>query len=140
MIFLFWETHKLHWAFCLHVSLVDLLISHKDFFFFHFNFFWRVSTRKLCMYVGAHYGSKVMRVYSRPLNRVSNPTIDLLCGGIGILSMEDYASFAFLRSLALVAPYICYRFCIFHRPILEEYVSKLRGAHTPLVKHSRNSI
>jgi hypothetical protein len=37
----------------------------------------------------------------------------------------------FLRSWALVAPYLCYRFCIFNRPILEEYVSKVKKGPTP---------
>ncbi len=43
-------------------------------------------------------------------------------GGIGLLSMDDYASSVFLRSWALVGSYLCFRFCIFDRPILEEYV------------------
>jgi hypothetical protein len=36
----------------------------------------------------------------------------------------------FLRSWALVAPYLCSRFLIFNRPILEDYVSQVEGAHT----------
>jgi hypothetical protein len=43
-------------------------------------------------------------------------------GGIGILSMEVYAPSAFLGSWALVALYLCYRFRIFDKPILKEYV------------------
>jgi hypothetical protein len=39
------------------------------------------------------------------------------------LSMEDCAPSTFLRSWVLVAPYLCSRFHIFNRPILEEYVS-----------------
>jgi len=38
--------------------------------------------------------------------------------------------FFFLRSWALLALYLCFRFCIFNRPILEEYVSQVEGAHT----------
>ncbi len=34
----------------------------------------------------------------------------------------------FLRSWALVAPYLCSRFRVFDRPILEEYVSQVEGA------------
>jgi hypothetical protein len=36
--------------------------------------------------------------------------------------MEDCAPSTFLRSWALVAPYLCFRFCIFDKPILEKYV------------------
>ncbi len=41
--------------------------------------------------------------------------------------MEDCAPFAFLRNWALVAPYLCSRFHIFNRPVLEEYVSQVEG-------------
>jgi hypothetical protein len=41
--------------------------------------------------------------------------------------MEDYAPSIFLRNWALVASYLCSRFCIFDRPILEEYVSQVEG-------------
>jgi hypothetical protein len=37
--------------------------------------------------------------------------------------MEDCAPSTFLGSWALVALYLGFRFCIFDRPILEEYVS-----------------
>jgi hypothetical protein len=37
--------------------------------------------------------------------------------------MEDYAPSIFLGCWALVALYLCFRFCIFDRPVLEEYVS-----------------
>jgi hypothetical protein len=43
-------------------------------------------------------------------------------GGVGLLSMEDCAPFTFLRGWVLVASYLCFRFRIFDRPILEEYV------------------
>jgi len=43
-------------------------------------------------------------------------------GGKGLLFMDDYASSIFLRSWALVGSYLCFRFCIFDRPILEDYV------------------
>ncbi len=41
--------------------------------------------------------------------------------------MEDCAPFVFLGSWVLVAPYLCSRFHIFNRPILEEYVSQVEG-------------
>jgi hypothetical protein len=31
--------------------------------------------------------------------------------------------YVFLRSKVLVAPYLCFKFCIFDGPVLEEYVS-----------------
>jgi hypothetical protein len=48
--------------------------------------------------------------------------------------MEDCAPFIFLRSWVLVIPYLCSRFCIFNRPILEEYVSQIEGG--PHLFHS----
>ncbi len=48
-------------------------------------------------------------------------------GGIGILSMENYAPSAFLGSWVLVASYLCSRFHIFDRPILDKYVSQVEG-------------
>ncbi len=41
--------------------------------------------------------------------------------------MEDCAPFAFIRSQALVTPYLCSRFFIFNRPILEMYVFQVEG-------------
>jgi len=41
--------------------------------------------------------------------------------------MEDCAPLVFLKSWALVASYLCSRFRIFDRPILEEYVSQVEG-------------
>jgi hypothetical protein len=44
-------------------------------------------------------------------------------GGIDLLFMENYAQSDVLGNWALVAPYLCSKFCIFDKPILEEYVS-----------------
>jgi hypothetical protein len=41
--------------------------------------------------------------------------------------MEDCAPFTFLGNWALVAPYMCSKFCIFDKPILDEYVSQVEG-------------
>jgi hypothetical protein len=41
--------------------------------------------------------------------------------------MEDCAPFVFLGSWDLVAPYLCYKFHIFDRFILEEFVSQVEG-------------
>jgi hypothetical protein len=48
-------------------------------------------------------------------------------GGIYFLSMEDCAPSIFLGSSVLVAPYLCSKFHIFDRPILEEYVFQVEG-------------
>jgi hypothetical protein len=51
-------------------------------------------------------------------------------GGIGLLSIRDCAPFAFLRRWALVLVYLCSKFHIFDKPILEEYVYQVeRGPH-----------
>jgi hypothetical protein len=68
-----------------------------------------------------HYGSMVMEVYSRPFSGASSSIIDLLLWYRFFL-MEGYAPFAFLSSWVLVVSYLCFRFCVFDRPILEEYV------------------
>jgi len=41
--------------------------------------------------------------------------------------MEECAPFDFLRSWALIVPYLCFRFHIFDRPIWEEYVFQVEG-------------
>ncbi len=51
-------------------------------------------------------------------------------GGMGLLSMEDYASFAFLGSCILVASYLCFKFHISDKLILEEYDFQVEGGPT----------
>jgi len=41
--------------------------------------------------------------------------------------MENYAPSVFLRTWALVDAYLCSKIHIFNRPILEEYVSQVKG-------------
>jgi hypothetical protein len=41
--------------------------------------------------------------------------------------MEDCVPFAFLKSWVLVASYLCSKFPIFDRPVLEEYVFQVEG-------------
>jgi hypothetical protein len=43
-------------------------------------------------------------------------------GGIGLLSMEDCIPLVFLRSWVLMVLYLCSKFHIFYKPILEEYI------------------
>ncbi len=48
-------------------------------------------------------------------------------GGINFFSMEDCAPSIFLGSWAMLDPYLCFKFHIFDRPVLEEYVSQVEG-------------
>jgi hypothetical protein len=41
--------------------------------------------------------------------------------------MEDCALSVFFKSWALVVLYLCSRFCIFDKLVLEEYVSQVEG-------------
>jgi len=68
-----------------------------------------------------HYGSKIVGGFSGPFNEALGSTT-ISIGGINFFSMEDCAPSTFLRSWALVAPYLCFRFCIFDKTILEKYV------------------
>jgi hypothetical protein len=47
--------------------------------------------------------------------------------GISFLSMEDCAPFSLLGSVAPVASYLCSRFRVFYRFVLEEFVSQVEG-------------
>jgi hypothetical protein len=51
--------------------------------------------------------------------------------GIGLLSMEDCAPSIFLKNWALMVSYLCFKFHIFYRPILELYVFQVEGGPTP---------
>ncbi len=77
-------------------------------------------------YVGmwGHYGSKIVRIFSWPGPLVMHyARLPISFSGIGLLSMEDCDPFAFLRNWVLMVSYLCSRFRIFDRPILEDYVS-----------------
>jgi hypothetical protein len=67
----------LHWGFCLHGSLVDLLISFKHYLFFFLDSFGKFQHES---YVGmwGHYGSRVMGIYSRPFSGALSLIIDLV--------------------------------------------------------------
>ncbi len=73
--------------------------------------------KKVMHVCGGYYSSKIVGVFSRPLNKASGSF-----EGIDLLSMEDCAQSNFLGSCVLVILYLCFRFCIFDKPILEEYV------------------
>jgi hypothetical protein len=44
--------------------------------------------------------------------------------------MEHCAPFVFLGNWVLMVSHLCFRFHIFNRHVLEEYVSQVEGAHT----------
>ncbi len=47
--------------------------------------------------------------------------------GICLISMKDCGPLIFLRSWVLVVPYLCSKFHILHRPVLEKYVYQVEG-------------
>lgn len=73
-----------------------------------------------------HYGSKVMGVYSRPLSKVLGLTTNLLWWCRPFIYKGSYP-ICFSRRWVLVVSYLCSKFCIFNKPILEEYVSQIEG-------------
>ncbi len=73
-----------------------------------------------------HYGSRIMGIFSGSLNEASGSIIDILWWYRAFF-MEDCAPSTFIGNWALVAPYLCVRFHIFDRPILEEYVLQIEG-------------
>ncbi len=73
-----------------------------------------------------HYGFKVMGIYSRPLNGVSCSITNFLWWCRPFI-YGGCAPSTFLGSWVLVVPYLCSRFCIFDRPVLEEYVYQVEG-------------
>jgi len=76
-----------------------------------------------------HYGSKIMGVISGPFSEASSVTINIfwwyrpfLYGGL--------CPILFFRELGFGGSILCFRFCIFDTPVLEEYVSQVeRGPH-----------
>jgi hypothetical protein len=125
MIFLSWKMPMLLWAFVF-MCTSSTFLSHIDntsfFLPIFFGEFWQESYA--CMW--GHYGSRIMGVFLGPFGKVSGSTIDIF-DGIGLLSMKDCAPFTFLGSWALVAPFLCLRFLIFDKLVLEEYVSQVEG-------------
>jgi hypothetical protein len=45
--------------------------------------------------------------------------------------MEDCAPFVFLKSWVLVVPYLCFRFHIFNKHVLDKYVSQVGPCDAP---------
>ncbi len=94
-------------------------------FFFLLVFFGRFQHES---YVGiwGHYGSKIMGVFSGPISEASDLTTNILWwyrpsfyGGLCLI--------CFSRKLGFCGSYLCSRFCIFNKFVLDEYVIRLKG-------------
>ncbi len=68
-----------------------------------------------------HYGSKTMGIFSGPLNEALGSITDI-CWWYRSIFYEGLCPICFSKELALVVPYLCFRFHIFNIPVLEEYV------------------
>ncbi len=73
------------------------------------------------------YGFRVMGFYLRSLSEAPNPTIDLFWWYRPFIYGSLCLPYAFIGSWALVVLYLCLRFHIFHRPVLEKYVFQVDG-------------
>jgi hypothetical protein len=102
--------------------LTFLFHSNSSSFFFLLIFFNKLQHES---YGGVlrHYGSKVLGVYPRPLNKA----LLISFGGTCLLSMEDCVPFAFKRSGALATLHLCLRFHIFNKHVLEKYAYHIKG-------------
>jgi hypothetical protein len=104
------------------VCRLSTFLSHLDitFIFLPSWFFRQISTKQLCKYVGTFMGPRSRESIQGPLMR-QQAQLSIFFGDINLLSMENCAQSDDLGNWALVAPYLCVRFCIFDKPILEEY-------------------
>jgi hypothetical protein len=74
-------------------------------------------------------GPRLWESFQDPLTK-HHARLLISFSGINLFFTKDFAPFSFLWSWALVVLYLCSRFYIFDRPILEEYVYQVEGAHT----------
>ncbi len=122
MIFLSWEMLNLLWVFCPRVYLLTFS-SHTNniYIYFSFMFFLASFDRKVVQVCEDIMGLRFRESFQGPL--VKRQTwLPIYFGGISLFSMEDCAPSIFLGSWAFVASYLCFRFCIFDKLVLEEYV------------------
>ncbi len=82
--------------------------------------------KKIMQVCGDIMGLGSWESFQGPLAR-RHARLPISFGGISLFSMEDCAPSAFLRNWALVVSYLCSKFRIFDRPILEEYVFQVEG-------------
>ncbi len=94
----------------------------NNFSFFFFLFFVSSFDMKVLQVCGIIMGLGSWESIQSPLVG-RQAQLSIFFGGISLLSMENYVSFVILlRSQALVALYLCFKFCIFDRLVQEEYV------------------
>jgi hypothetical protein len=77
---------------------------------------------KIMQVCGDIMGPRSWEFFQGPLTRHQTQLL-ISFGGIGLIFMEDCVPSIFLGSWALVALYLCSKFHIFYRLVLEEYVS-----------------
>jgi hypothetical protein len=125
MISFSWECSNCfgHFVFMCNLSTFIFHIDNTSFFF-HVSFgrFRQESYANMC----PHYKSKIMGVFKGPLAKHQAQLLISFCC-ICFFFMEDCALSTFLGNWALVALYLCFRFHIFDRSILEKYVSQIEG-------------
>ncbi len=121
MIFFSWEMFNVLWVFCPRVYLLTFSFHTTIFFSFSFMFFLASIDRKVVQVCGDIMGPGFWEFFQGPLVK-RQAWLPIYFGGISLLSMEDCAPSTFLGSWAFVASYLCFRFCIFDKLVLEEYV------------------
>ncbi len=105
-----------------YLTWIIFLSSHLLFLLASFN-------KRVMQVCGDIMGLRLWEFFQNPLAR-RQAWLPISFGDIGFLSMKDYAPFVLIGSWALVAPYLCHRFHIFNRFVLEEYVSQIeKGPH-----------
>ncbi len=116
-----------HFVFMCSLSTFLFHMNNTSFSFLHvfFGGYWQENYACMC----GHYGSRIMGIFSRPLTR-HHAQLLISFSGIRLLFTEDCAPSTFIGNWALVAPYLCTRFIIFDRPILEDYVFQIKGGPT----------
>jgi hypothetical protein len=67
-------------------------------------------------------GPRLWEFFLSPLAR-HQVRLSISFSGINLFLMEDYAPSTFPRNWALVVLYLCYRFRIFDKVVLGDYVS-----------------
>ncbi len=129
MIFLSWERHKLHSAFCPHVLLVNLLISLRQYFFFPSYIFWRILTKTLCKYVGTLWVQGHGSLFKTPQRSIRpNYQSFLVVQAFYLWKIVPHLLF---QGIGLWWLYICaLGFVFLINPFWKSMFLNLRGAHT----------
>jgi hypothetical protein len=105
-------------------------MDNTSFFPVSFGKFQRENYASTC----PHYRSKIVGVFSRPLSKTSSLTTNIFWWYMHFF----YGGLCcpIVGSWALVVPYLCFRFHIFDKPILEKYVYKVERQPCDAPPHS----